>query len=36
MRRLLAAEYEIPQNRTIVEWRATADEDGHYCVAVAL
>jgi hypothetical protein len=20
----------------IVEWRATADEDGHYCFAVAL
>jgi hypothetical protein len=20
----------------VVEWRATADEDGHYCFAVAL
>ena len=23
-------------SRKIVQWRATADEDGHYCFAVAL
>jgi transcriptional regulator with XRE-family HTH domain len=39
--RLSAAWYSIgPQqrvkSRNIVEWRATADEDGQYCFAVAL
>ena len=37
-RRLDAAFVACPATKSwkIVEWRATADEDGHYCFAVAL
>lgn len=36
VRHLRATGYEIAQDRRVPNWRATADEDEHYCFAVAL